>query len=193
MFGRGGMNRLFNQQIMPALVGGTGAVANDVLSGWVLQMLPLPPEFTTGPMRHVAKAGSALLLAWAASFMVTRKTADQLGAGALTVVGYNVVREMVQRFAPQIPMGMYLEPSNMGMYLEPSNMGWAGTGWNPTYGNSGNVLGAYMRPSGRGGAPGVPGAGVAIPPQIATEQPYASRWDAQPNYEDDALGYHEYH
>ena len=153
------LNRLINQQIMPAFVGGSGAVANDVLYNFVFQMMPPGPmidQFRAGPMRHVGKFGSALLLAWLSSFFLTRRQADQLGAGALTVVGYNVVREMVQRFAPAIPMGEYLAPG----------LGYYGAGLNPE-------LNEYLQP----GLSQIPGTGVEVGNQWTAGTPYLGATD----------------
>lgn len=193
LFGRGGFGNVINNQIMPALVGGAGGVANDVLYGF----LPIPEQFKVGNFRHVGKAASALGLAWVARFVVNKRTADQIGAGALTVVGYNVVRELVARFAPDINMGMFLDPS-MGMFLDPSmgyadtsynnGMGYASPGLNPDY-----PLAAFSR---RGNA-GVPGAGVVVPPQLMTEKPYGPEamysTSRAAGYQDtDAGGYGEF-
>jgi len=182
---------LIRGQLMPALIGGGGAVANDLLYNLALSALPATTPgvdlFRTGYGRHVGKAASALLLAWAARFVVGAKTADTMGAGALTVVGYNVVRELVGQFAPSLNMGKYLDPAAGG------GMGWVpGAGWNPMYGSdwrtrsgmfgvpaSGRV-GAYLRPV-TGGGPG----GVEVPAQWGGggSRPFAMR--STPVYADE--------
>ena len=135
---------------MPALVGGSGAVANDVLYNF----LPLPAMFATGPARHLGKAGTAVLLSFLGSFFLSRRNAEQLGAGALTVVGYNVVREVVQRFAPQINMGEYLPLGYYGAGLDPAANG---------------GMGEYLNV--------VPGSGVDVGPQLTQGTPYMAGMD----------------
>lgn len=161
------MAGIIDRQIMPALMGGMGAVGNDVLYNFI----PFPPMFSVGPMRHVGKAASAIGLAWVSSFFLNKRTADQLGAGALTVVGYNVVRELVQRFAPQIQMGEYLQ------------LGYYGAGLDPN-------MGEYLQP----GMAVVPGSGVGVPPQLAQGSPYlnglGTTWPTQ--YEEETAGAYDY-
>jgi hypothetical protein len=122
--------------LMPAAIGGAGAVGNDVIYSFVLGRLPvgtgavgdIVEQLRSGPLRHAGRAASALVLGWLASFAVNRRTAEQMSAGAITVVGYNVVRELAARFAPNLPLGAYIEPEAMGAYISPNGMGWAGAG-----------------------------------------------------------------
>ncbi len=148
---RYGMQGMLNNQVMPALMGGAGAVGNDML----FNVLPLPVMLKIGPMRHIGKAASALAIGFVASFFATKKTADQLAAGALTVVGYNVVRELVSRFAPGIAMGEYLDPG----------LGYYGAGLDP---GAGNGMGVYLDPN----MGAVPGAGVEAGYQLTQGTPY---------------------
>lgn len=115
---------IINNQVIPAAVGGVGAVLDDVL----VNLIPLPENFKVGPMRHVSKAIGAILIGYVGAMFLPKRTADQLGAGAMTVVGYNVVRDAAARFMPQLPLGEYLDP--MGEYLDP-HLGSYGAGLNP--------------------------------------------------------------
>ena len=120
-------NTIINNQVMPALVGGAGAVLDDIL----VNVVPLPANWKTGNMRHVTKAVGAIAIGYVGAMFLPRKTANELGAGAMTVVGYNVVRDLAARFAPQLPLGGYLE-TGMGEYLDPaSGLGYYGAGLNP--------------------------------------------------------------
>jgi hypothetical protein len=157
---------------MPALVGGGGAVANDLLYNAALNALPatfapdMVENLRTGMLRHVGKAASAILLTMLAGFVLPRRIAEQMGTGALTVVGYNVVREGVTKFFPDAGMGLYLEPAA-------ASLGWAGAGWNPQYGGewrSRSGLAAYLK---TGGGPGNGGLTPTAP--FKTGAPYASR------------------
>lgn len=133
---------IINDQVIPAAVGGTGAVLNDVL----VNVLPLPVNFKSGWMRHLSKAIGAVAIGYLAAMFLPKKTADQLGAGAMTVVGYNVVRDLAAQFAPQIPLGEYLDP-DMGEYLDPE-LGYYGAGLDPTTPGAGmETAGQFTRGS----------------------------------------------
>lgn len=164
-----GIMGMVNRNLMPAIMGGAGAVANDVLFNFAIMRLPVPVTLQTGPMRYVGKAASALGMSWLASFFLTRRQADQLGAGALTVIGYQVVRDLVARFAPSVQMGEYLAPAGMGYY---------GAGLNPGYYGS-STMGEYLAPQ----LAQVPGTGVSVPRQLAQGTPFLGQ------YESDPIGY----
>ena len=115
---------IINDQVIPAAVGGAGAVLNDV----IVNMLPLPANFKSGWMRHISKAVGAIAIGYLGGMVLAKKTADQLGAGAMTVVGYNVVRDLAAQFMPQLALGEYLP---MGEYLDPA-LGYYGAGLNPS-------------------------------------------------------------
>ena len=119
------MQGIINAQVIPAAIGGAGAVLNDV----IVNLLPLPANFKSGWMRHISKAVGAIAIGYLGGMVLAKKTADQLGAGAMTVVGYNVVRDLAAQFAPQIPLGEYLDPA-LGEYLDPA-LGYYGAGLNP--------------------------------------------------------------
>lgn len=126
---------LIQRTVIPAAIGGAGAVANDVAYSFLMGRLPvgagaagdIVTQLQTGPLRHVGKAFSALALGYLASFAINRRTAEQLSAGAITVVGYNVVREVLARVAPDLNLGAYIEPG-MSAYLTDRGMGWPGAG-----------------------------------------------------------------
>lgn len=119
------MNRIINDQMIPALWGGAGAVGNDML----VNMLPLPAEWKSGWMRHLSKAAGAIAIGVIGSMVFPKRIADSLGAGAMTVIGYNVVRDLAAQFAPELNLGEYLDP--MGEYLDPNALGYYGAGLNP--------------------------------------------------------------
>jgi hypothetical protein len=117
---------IINDQVIPAAIGGAGAVLNDM----VVNMLPLPVNFKSGWMRHISKAVGAIAIGYLGGLFLAKKTADQLGAGAMTVVGYNVVRDLAAQFAPQLPLGEYLD-TGLGEYLDPA-LGYYGAGASPS-------------------------------------------------------------
>ena len=111
-----GMAGIVNTTLIPAAVAATGALSLDVL--W--NFLPLPETLKTGPLRHIAKGAGAIGLGWLAGMVVNKKTAGQLATGALTVVTYNAMREMMARFMPAVNMGYYsagMPAGSMGAYV----------------------------------------------------------------------------
>ena len=141
--------------IMPGLVGGAGAVVNDVAYSFVASRLPVSTGavgdavemLRSGPLRHVGKTASALVLAYLASFAVGRKQAEQLGAGAITVIGYNVVRDLAARFAPGLPLGAYIS-DDLAAYIPDNGMGYAGAGYQAKGGTLDVRRGSNYRASG---------------------------------------------
>jgi len=119
--------------LMPAATAATGALALDIIWGFV----PLPVTLKTGPMRHLAKGAGAIGLGMLAGMVVPRKTADMFTTGALTVIMHGAMRDAVTRFAPQVnlgessfeygypsiapPMDAYVEDENMGEYIAPED------------------------------------------------------------------------
>lgn len=144
---------VLDNQVIPALVGGGGAVLNDL----VVNFIPMiPAEWRTGWMRHITKAAGALAISFLGNMFLDKRTADQLGAGAMTVVGYNVVRDLAAQFAPTIPLGEYLTP--VGEYLDPAlaGLGYYGAGLDPST---------------------VPGAGLETAGQFTRGSPYMGTSD----------------
>lgn len=105
--------------LMPSAIGGAGALALDVLVG----MLPLPPALKTGPMAPVMKVAGAIGLGMAAGMFASRKTAEQIAAGAVTVTLYGLAKTMLIKISggkipglaeyvemyPGGPMGQYMD------------------------------------------------------------------------------------
>ena len=90
--------------LMPAAVGAGGALALDVAWG----MLPIPAQFKTGPFIGPAvKIGGALGIGWLASMVATKRTADQVMVGAITVTIFNIARTFVANTFPQVTLGNY--------------------------------------------------------------------------------------
>jgi len=108
---------IVNDMLMPAGVGAVGAIATDALFTY----LPIPAQFKVpGIARYASKGLTAVALTWLASMVVQRKTAVQLGVGALTCLTAEIARNfMVQNvpaLAPAAMEGMGLYTSSMGYY-----------------------------------------------------------------------------
>lgn len=122
---RGG---IVNKMIMPAVTAAGGAIALDVIWGY----LPENIKMKTGNMEYVAKAAGAVGMGWLAAKIpgVKRSTADALAVGALTVTFYNAARAFIAQSMPTLKMdgvGYYnpalparmdsIAPTNMGLYV----------------------------------------------------------------------------
>jgi len=118
-------------------IGAIGAVGLDYLWQWGSGYLPA--SLQTGYVGTIAKAGAALGAGWLASKAVGRPTAIAATAGALTVIGYQLLHQMIAGAAPAaaIPattttatpaLQAYMPTSMAGMraYM-PNSM--AGLGW----------------------------------------------------------------
>ncbi len=86
--------------LVPAAIAGAGALAVDVLLGY----LPLPDKLKTGALRHVARAAGAIAIGVGAGFVLKKETANQIMAGGLTVAAYGAMRDAVTRFAPAVQL-----------------------------------------------------------------------------------------
>lgn len=89
-----------NNTLMPAAIGGIGAVGLDV----ILAMLPLPAAVKTGPMKPIAKIAGAVGIGMIASMVAGRKFGEQVTAGAVTVTLYEIIKELVQKAMPTLPL-----------------------------------------------------------------------------------------
>ncbi len=85
--------------MMPAAVGGMGALGVDILLGF----LPLPAAIQTGAMRPVVRIAAAIGLGMIASKVANRKLGEQVTAGALTVVLYDTIKGGVRSVMPELP------------------------------------------------------------------------------------------
>lgn len=109
--------------LVPAGIGAVGAVALDVLMGYA----PLPVALKTGIPRHAVRIAGAIGLGLVAGKFFGGEKGKLVGAGALTVALYSIIRETVQKFAPTLPgLGDY-EEVTVG-YMDPASTVQLGTG-----------------------------------------------------------------
>ena len=140
------MQTVLNQWVIPSLQAGAGAVLLDI--AW--QYTPVPAQIKVGPFRHVAKGAGAILLGWAVGQVAGRRMGDTMALGALTVTAYNAIRETVQQFAPQIPLGYYSAGANagydpqLGYYVGSPRMT-VNRGESVPANNQGNEMGYYVQ------------------------------------------------
>lgn len=120
--------------LMPAAMGATGALALDIAWG----MLPIPAQFKTGPfIAPAVKIGGALGIGWLASMVATKKTADQVMVGAITVTIFNIARTFVANTFPQVTLGNWNEETigfvNAGQFQADPLIGEYVDGYVPDY------------------------------------------------------------
>ena len=106
--------------LMPAAIGGVGALAIDVVYG----ALPIPANFKTGVIGSVAKIAVAVVAGKVAGKMLGAKVGEAMTVGAVTIQAYNAVKGFAQKQFPALPMGEYLSGdfpaySQMG-YMNPA-------------------------------------------------------------------------
>lgn len=96
-------NVFIRETLIPSAVGGAGALAVD--AAWAA--LPLPAQIKSGPMAPVAKAAGAVAVGLIASKVAGKKIGAQVTSGYLTVLAYNLLKGVVQKALPQMPLGDY--------------------------------------------------------------------------------------
>lgn len=82
----------------PALTGIAGAVALDY--AWQYGSGYLPAALTTGYVGTAVKAGAAIGLGWLASKAIGRPKAAVAVGGALIVIGYQLVHQLIAQAVP---------------------------------------------------------------------------------------------
>lgn len=155
--GMGSIKGFVRQNILPAAIGATGAVALDVVYAYASPYLPATMQ--TGWFATLAKVLGAAGVGFAASKMLGRERGRAVTLGALTVVGYGVVKQLAQQFAPTIKglsgyadyVGYNVPNQGIGAYMG-NQLGF----YSPASVIQGSGMGAYMKPgmSGLGDATG---------------------------------------
>lgn len=82
-----------SETLIPSAIGGAGALGLDVLLG----VLPLPATLKASPFFPAVKVAGAIGLGMAAGMVVSKKTANQIAAGAITVTLYNFTKAMLNK------------------------------------------------------------------------------------------------
>jgi hypothetical protein len=119
------MNRVLDQQLMPAAKQAAGALAVDVAFGYLGSFIPA--QLSTGALRHVTKAAGAIVLSAIAANFVKSSTANEMAKGALTVTLHDAAKEMIAASVPGVPLGFYASgvltpPARLGMFRRRSSL-----------------------------------------------------------------------
>jgi len=138
---RGLMNAL-----IPAGTGALGAIGLEVAMSYV----PLPAQFQTPLWKNVARLIGAFGIGYVASYVVGRERAKQVTLGALTVLSYSAIKELIAQNFPQLGLSGTTQCYDMSDlqlgYTNPAAMLTSARQ---------NGMGAYMRSSMPTPAPGV--------------------------------------
>jgi hypothetical protein len=141
------MRSVMNNVVIPAFQAGAGALALDIIWGYV----PVPLEWKTGNLRHVVKGGGAIVLGMVAQQVLGAQMGRNIAMGALTVTFHDALRDMVAQFAPNIPLGYIAPAMNAGDYGGPQTYNYPGA--DPML--QGQGMGYYVE-GGGGAAPPMP-------------------------------------
>jgi hypothetical protein len=101
--------------IMPAAIGGAGAVALDV----VLAMLPLPAPMKSGPGKLLIRGGAAIAGGMAISKVVDKKIGNAFMLGGLTLLAADITKNLVSNAFPNLALSAYSHEfdDDMGEYM----------------------------------------------------------------------------
>lgn len=92
----GGMGEFLSQTLVPSAIGGGGALLLDI----GLAVLPIPATMKVGAMAPIVRIAGAVGIGALAGMVTSRKTANQIAAGAMTVTLYQIMRGFLARSLP---------------------------------------------------------------------------------------------
>lgn len=115
----------FMSQLVPAAIGGAGALGVDVL----MAVLPVPDTIKNGPFKPVVRVAAAIGLGMVAGMVKDKRFGNQVAAGALTVIAYDTMKGMLSKVAGgKIPgLGVYEIPG-VGVYEVGPSLGYYDAG-----------------------------------------------------------------
>jgi hypothetical protein len=101
---------IFNNAIVPGMIGAAGALGVDVL----MASVPMPAQFKQGAFVPVVKIGVALLIGMAVGAMSNREAGEEAAAGGVIVTLYGLARNFMMTRLPSVPLGRYVPMRGMG-------------------------------------------------------------------------------
>ena len=99
------IQNIVEKQLKPAAIQASGALMLDVGYGYLGGYIP--DVLNQGMMRHATKGVVAIALGFVASNFIKAGTANELAKGAMTVTLHDAMKEAVETYAPQVPLGYY--------------------------------------------------------------------------------------
>jgi len=117
-------NSFLRGTLVPSAVGAAGALGVDLVMGYASPYLPT--VLTTGMAAPLTRIAGAVALGMvAANVMKDRRVGEQVMAGAVTVLAYSWVKDLVKAQFPSLLLSEFDgQGYNMGAYV--SGMGYAG-------------------------------------------------------------------
>lgn len=91
-----GLGGFVSEKLVPAAVGGGGALLLDVAMG----ILPLPATLKTGALAPVVRVAGAVGVGMLAGMVTNKRTADRIAVGALTVTLYQLAKGALVKMLP---------------------------------------------------------------------------------------------
>lgn len=110
---RDGLTDIINSAVIPAVIGGGGAVLLDM----ALSKLPLPGAMQSAPGRMLVRAAGAVGGGMVLKNIVGNKIAGPFMTGALTLVAADATRMMLGNFFPNAMGELYPDEMIMGEYV----------------------------------------------------------------------------
>lgn len=101
---------IFNNSIVPGMIGAAGALTVDV----VMASVPMPAHFKVGPFVPVVKIAAALLIGMAVGAVSTREAGEEAAAGGVIVTLYGLARNFMLTRLPSVPLARYVPMNGMG-------------------------------------------------------------------------------
>ena len=117
-------NSFLNGTLIPAAIGGAGAVAVDVAMGYATPFLPAMLQ--TGPAAILTRIAGAVGVGMVAGMVSRdRRLGEQVMAGAILVTVYGFAKDLVKTNFPTLPLSES-DRSGEGMAAYVSGMGYSG-------------------------------------------------------------------
>lgn len=139
--GKFSVNSFMKQTLMPSAIGAAGALGLDM----ILSKLPLPDSFKTSTMKPLVRIAGAVAMGMLAGAVTNRRMAEQLTAGAVTVVLYDTLKEFMVANVPAVAPAL----AGLGAAYDYDTLGYAGAGSNAGMGEYVSGMGMYFDDSHR--------------------------------------------
>lgn len=113
---------IFNNAIVPGMIGAAGALGVDVF----MASVPMPAQLRRGYFVPVVKIAVALLIGMGVSAVSNREAGEEAAAGGVIVTLYGLARNFMLTRLPNVPLGRYVPMRGMGMrrYVPMKGMGY---------------------------------------------------------------------
>lgn len=103
------LNKFIKSSLVPSGIGAGGALALDVLIAKIPATM-MTPETKAGPMKPLIKGVGAVALGMLANQFTSKRNAEQITAGALTVAMYDAAKSFLMTQFPTLQLSEYDAP-----------------------------------------------------------------------------------